>query len=61
MVLKAGQTYKVTVQVTPSEDVHEAVVDAAISNGIYNEAPVEAVDVGYYIPDEQEQEEIINL
>lgn len=55
MVLKAGQTYKVMVQVTPSEDVQEAVIDAAISNGIYNEAPVEAVDVGYYIPAESNE------
>ena len=49
MVLEAGKTYKVTVEIVPTEDVQEAIVDEAISNGIFENSPVEAVDVGHYI------------
>jgi hypothetical protein len=59
MTLKSGETYKVTLEITPTEDIEKAVVNAAICNGLFDKAPIRSVKIGYY--NLTDEEEVIHL
>jgi len=48
MILKAGESYTVELIVTIEEDVDEAVIDATITNALYNDTPTESLTIGHY-------------
>ena len=48
MVLEAGKTYRVTVEIQVTDDVNESVLDEAIATALFDTNVAEAVDVGTY-------------